>query len=450
VTQAGTGEGKGRTGRKRRDRGEMYQEFFKLDCKPFDLAPDPRFLYLSEQHSRAAANVRFALMNHDSFVVVTGEIGTGKTTVLNMALRELGPQYVTARLVHTTLSDIELLQALLSEFGIPNYGTKRVKLLDELRMFFLEQHLAGRHVVIIIDEAQHLSHGVIEELRLLSCIDTQDRRIVSIALTGQPTLDDVLDHASMAPLRQRTRLRQRLRPLDMGDTSAYIKHRIAVAGGDADKIFTLPALREIHRLTLGTPRLINTLCDSVLMFCKVGQKSRVDVEMLASVVDELGWRWPEAAGRRAKEPDEQPSADALGRERATLRAYSAGRQVAKIDIENLPCRIGRGSDNDLVIPTHEISRHHALIDRSEGRYIVTDLDSRNGLLVNSRRCDTAPLKSGDVITMGLVNVIFSCEGSSRENSARSGEDTGSHILSFVETQTIPHDSEALPAAAQAK
>jgi type II secretory pathway predicted ATPase ExeA len=428
----------------------MYQEFFKLNCKPFDLAPDPRFLYLSEQHSRAAANVRFALMNHDSFVVITGEIGTGKTTVLNMALRELGPQYVAARLVHTTLSEIELLQALMSEFGIANYGTKRVKLLDELRMFFLEQHLAGRHVVIIIDEAQHLSHAALEELRLLSCIDAQDRRIVSIALTGQPTMDDVLDHASMAPLRQRTRLRQRLRPLDVKDTAEYIKHRISVAGGNADEIFTPAALREIHRLTLGTPRLINTLCDSVLMFCKVAQKPRVDMEMLASVVDELGWRWPEAGGRRAKDPDEQPSPDGRGRDRAMLRAYLAGRLVAKLDIENLPCRIGRGSDNDLVIHANEISRHHALIDRADGHYIVTDLDSRNGLLVNSRRCDTAPLKSGDVITIAHVNVIFSCEGSARENSARSGEDTGSHILSFVETQTIPQDSEVLPAAVRAK
>ena len=111
----------------------MYDYFFQLNCRPFDLAPDPKFLFMTGQHSRAAANVRFALMNHDSFVVITGEIGTGKTTVLNTALRALGSQYVTARLVHTTLSDVELLQSLLSEFGIANYSTKKVKLLDELR-----------------------------------------------------------------------------------------------------------------------------------------------------------------------------------------------------------------------------------------------------------------------------------------------------------------------------
>jgi general secretion pathway protein A len=215
----------------------MYDYFFQLNCRPFDLAPDPKFLFMTGQHSRAAANVRFALLNHDSFVVITGEIGTGKTTVLNAALRALGSQYVTARLVHTTLSDVELLQALLSEFGLANYSTKKVKLLDELRAFFLEQHLAGRHVVIIVDEAQHLDPAALEELRLLSCIDSQDRRIVSIVLMGQPALDDVLDDASLAQLRQRTRLRQRLRPMDEADTVAYIRHRLKVAGGNADAIF---------------------------------------------------------------------------------------------------------------------------------------------------------------------------------------------------------------------
>lgn len=275
----------------------MYEKYFSLNCRPFDLAPDPRFLYLTGQHSRAAANIRFALMNHDSFVVITGEIGTGKTTVLNSALDQLGPNYVTARLIHTTRSDIELLQALLSEFGIANYGTKKVKLLDELRNYFLEQHLAGRHVVIIVDEAQHLSPAALEEFRLLSCIDTHDRRIVSIVLTGQPSLNDVLDHASLAQLRQRTRLRQRFRPLEEADTVEYIRHRLQVAGGKADELFEAEVPQEIHRLTLGVPRLINTLCDTALTACMVESRRSVDMATLGQVVQELGWRWSDGGGR---------------------------------------------------------------------------------------------------------------------------------------------------------
>jgi general secretion pathway protein A len=430
----------------------MYQEFFKLNCKPFELAPDPRFLYLTDQHSRAAANVRFALMNHDSFVVITGEIGTGKTTILNMALRELGPQFVAAKLVHTTLTDIELLQALLSEFGIPNYGNKRVKLLDELRMFFLEQHMAGRHVVIVVDEAQHLSHDALEELRLLTCIDAQDRQIVSIALTGQPSLDDVLDDASLAQLRQRTRLRPRLRPLDERDTPEYIRHRIKVAGGDADEIFTPESLQEIHRLTLGTPRLINTLCDSVLMFCRVAGQRRVDLDMLANVVEELGWRWPEAAGRRVRDPGEPAVAALQTRDRASLRVYSDGRLVSKVEIGNVPFRIGRGSDNDLVINRKEVSRHHALISHEDGHYVVTDLDSRNGLLVNARRCESTVLKMGDVITIALVNVVFSDGGERNLTTVQDEVDTGSHshLVAVADTQTVTQGAEIFEHARKAK
>ncbi len=283
----------------------MYDDFFHLTCRPFDLAPDPKFLCMTGQHSRAAANLRFALMNHDSFVVISGEIGTGKTTVLNTALQELGPQFITARIVHTTLSDIELLQSLLSEFGIANYGTKKVKLLDEIRRFFLEQHLAGRHVVIIVDEAQHLNPVALEELRLLTCIDSQDRRIVSIVLTGQPSLDDVMDDPSLAQLRQRTRLRQRLLPMDLADTAEYIRHRMRVAGGNADEIFAPETFPEIHHLTRGTPRLINTLCDTALIACMVDSKHRVELETIETVVEELGWRWAGADGRRKRVAGEE-------------------------------------------------------------------------------------------------------------------------------------------------
>lgn len=418
----------------------MYEEFFHLTCRPFDLAPDPRFLYLTDQHSRAVANVRFALMNHDSFVVITGEIGTGKTTILNAALEQLGPQYVVARLSHTTLNDIELLQCLLSEFGIPDYGDKKVKLLDELRAYFLDQHLHGRHVVIIVDEAQHLSSAAIEELRLLSCIDTRDRRIVSIALTGQPALDDVLDEESLAPLRQRTRLRQRLRPMDAEETAAYIRHRVKVAGGDADQVFEAGTLAEIHRLTLGTPRLINTLCDSALMVCKVDNRPRVDLETLVSVVKDLGWRW-EAPTPGAPAPVKPAPAVAKSAEQKFpwLRAFSHGKLITKVPLTDLPFTVGRSSNNSLALPEKEVSRRHALIDLVGGRYVVEDLRSANGILVNSRPCDTAVLKSGDVITVGLVNLIFSLDDESHDAPQEPDKDTARHLSALTETQVLDEE-----------
>ena len=434
----------------------MYEDFFHLQCRPFDLAPDPHFLYLTEQHARAVANVRFALMNHDSFVVITGEIGTGKTTVLNAALEQLGSRYVVARISHTTLSDIELLQALLSVFGIPDYGTKKVKLLDKLRAHFLEQHQAGRHVVIIVDEAQHLSAQAIEELRLLSGIDSQDRRIVSIALTGQPALDDVIDRENLAPLRQRTRLRQRLRPMSETDTAAYIRHRIQVAGGDADAIFEPDTLPEIHRLTLGTPRLINTLCDSALMVCRVDARPRVDVDTLINVVKDLGWRWSEASEHRSGDSDPSVSAPSrplkviksgdaaeAKRDRVWIRAYSGGKLIAKLEIDRFPFTIGREPGNCLVIAEKEISRRHALINRVGNTYVLEDLHSVNGIVVNSHRCDTAVLNSGDVITLGLVNLIFSVNDRRLEDHPEIGDDTARNLAAMTSTQTVKDESDAV-------
>lgn len=430
----------------------MYEAYFHLSCRPFDLAPDPRFLFLTGQHARAAANVRFALLNHDSFVIITGEIGTGKTTVLNAALDALGPQYVAARLVHTTLSDVELLQALLSEFGIANYGTKRVKLLDALRSHFLEQHTAGRHVVIIVDEAQHLSAAALEELRLLSCIDAHDRRIVTIVLTGQPSLDEVLDAPGMAQLRQRTRLRQRLRPMVESETAEYIGHRLQVAGGKADELFTPDALREIHRLSLGIPRLINTLCDTALMACMVDSEPRVTVNTLAQVVEELGWRWSASDESPPVPAQESPKISPIGKRplgMATLSVYADGTRRQHVEINEVPFSIGRGATNGLSILEKEVSRRHALIDCVDGRYVVEDLNSINGIQVNYKPRDSAVLKSGDVITIGHVDIVFqqnrergdmAVEVPGREKSAEPQEpDTARNALRFAETQKLTEE-----------
>ena len=387
----------------------MYEEFFKLSCRPFDLAPDPRFIYMTEQHARAVANVRFALMNHDSFVIITGEIGIGKTTILNTVMEELGPDYVTAKLVHTTLSHIELLQALLSEFGMPNYRKKKVMLLDTLRSFFLEQHANGKHVVIIVDEAQNLSSSALEELRLLSCIDTSDRRIVSIVLTGQPSLDDLLDAPGLTQLRQRARLRQRLDAMTEAETLDYIKHRLEIAGGDCAQIFEPETLPEIHRLTFGIPRLINTLCDTALTACMVEERPRVDLEMVDNVVHELRWQWFEEQGPRSHAVESGKPAENTSGNTASVMVYRAGQLLEQTEAAGFPFVIGRSNANDLVIIDKEVSRRHALIDCIGGIYVVEDLNSKNGILVNQKRRVRALLRSGDIISFGQVDVVFYLE-----------------------------------------
>jgi type II secretory pathway predicted ATPase ExeA len=389
----------------------MYEKHFGLTCRPFDLAPDPRFLYMTAQHSRAVANVKFALMNRDSFVIITGEIGIGKTTILNTVLEELGPDFVTARLTHTTLSHIELLQALLSEFGMPIYKKKKVLLLDTLRAFFLKKHEEGKHVVIIVDEAQNLTAPALEELRLLSCIDTADRKIISIVLTGQPNLDDLLDAPGLTQLRQRARLRQRLEPMNEDETVHYLQHRLAIAGGDLEKIFEPDAVRDVHRLTQGIPRLINTLCDTAMTACMVENLPKVTLEVIDEVVNELRWQWFE---ERQQPRDHGPadvvepaSTPARSRgPRAMLMVYKSGQFMEQVQASQFPFVIGRSNANDLVIIDKEVSRRHALIDCIGGIYVIEDLNSKNGIMVNRKHRPRALLRAGDIITFGQIDVVF--------------------------------------------
>jgi hypothetical protein len=309
---------------------------------------------------------------------------------------------------------------------------------------------------VIVDEAQHLTSTAIEELRLLSGIDPHDRRIVSIALTGQPSLDDVIDEVSLAPLRQRTRLRQRLRPMSQTDTVGYIRHRVLIAGGDADEMFTPEALLEIHRLTLGTPRLINTLCDSALMVCRVDEQPRVDLETIINVVKDLGWRWSEPSEQRSGESDPAisvvarqagdragPSADPdHSRDKLWLIEYSRGRLIAQVAIDSFPFTIGRQPGNSLVLPELEISRRHALINRVGDRYIIEDLHSINGIMVNGRRCDTAVLKLGDVVRVGSVELVFSSDEELFEKPALHYEDSAENA-SLTETRQIPEENKTV-------
>jgi len=383
----------------------MYEKHFGLECRPFDLSPDPHFLFMTAQHARAIANIKFALMNRDSFVIITGEIGIGKTTILNNVLEDLGDEYVTAKLTHTTLSHIELLQALLSAFGMPNYTKKKVLLLDTLREFFLKKNEEGKHVVIIVDEAQNLSAPALEELRLLSCIDAADRKIVSIVLTGQRGLDDVVDSHGLAQLRQRARLRQRLDALNEEETFDYIRHRMKVAGGDAGKVFPDEAIQEIHRLSFGIPRLINTLCDTALMSCMVDDKDTVTRDAIDDVVQELRWQWFEDRDQEISLPKTMTAAEKPAAS-INLTVFRAGQFVEQVRASNFPIVMGRSNANDLVIVDKQVSRRHALIDCISGIFVIEDLNSKNGILVNRKRRSRALLRSGDTITLGQLDISF--------------------------------------------
>ncbi|MCP4904512.1 MAG: AAA family ATPase [bacterium] len=243
----------------------MYTAFYGLREKPFALSPDPRFLYLAGSHREALAHLLYGIEQGEGFISITGEVGTGKTTLCRTLLERLDGEVEVAFLFNPSRSALELLQSICTEFDLPAEGLARRSLMTQLDRFLVEQKRVGRRVLLIIDEAQTLSENTLEQVRLLSNLETSREKLIQILLLGQPELDRKLDDRGLRQLRQRISVRWKLEPLAAAETRAYVRHRLAVAAGEPKDLFSEAALREVHRRTGGIPRLVNQLCDRALL-----------------------------------------------------------------------------------------------------------------------------------------------------------------------------------------
>jgi general secretion pathway protein A len=378
----------------------MYLEQFGLAEKPFEQTPDSRFLYASEQHAEALAAIRLAIAIRDPFVIITGEIGSGKTTLLNRVLGELEADVVAARVTHTRLSDVELLQMILLEFGIEPFDKGKVELVTLLRRFVEAQAAAGKHVAIAVDEAQNLTASVLEELRLLTCIETETVKLVTVVLLGQPQLSVLLDSPELEQLRQRCRMRFHIDELTGEEVAAYVRHRMSVAGGDYEQAFEPGVDEIIHRLTHGVPRLINLLCDTALIACTVEGQAQVSAALLEDVVRELSW------DERGPGSGEANAAGEAGAPR--LQATHRGQPIGDFVLCEPRNVIGRGRDCEITIDSKFLSRHHAVISREGEAWMLRDLDSTNGTRVNGAFVECWQLADGDEIAVGKHRLVFVC------------------------------------------
>ncbi len=394
----------------------MYIEPFHLKELPFRLSPDPQFLYLSKQHARAKAYMESTIWFADGFVVITGEIGAGKTTLIESFLREIPQDVVVAQINQTQVSAVDFLQSLLAQFGFSPFKMKKSELLATLNNFLIEQYAAGRRVLLVVDEAQNLSQRVLEEVRLLSGVETTKEKVLRIILAGQPELNAKLDAPELVQLNQRVRLRFHLTALSSEETAEYIRHRLEVAGASAREIFAPDTFGEIYRYTGGVPRLINTLCDTALMSAFTSDRDQVSAADVANAVAEL--QWVEYAAR--PQPLGTPAAARMrgGREPAVpplarVLVAENGRTLQELPL--LPGRIivGRTPDNDLQIESRFISRHHCQITTTGQASIIEDLNSTNGLYVRSQRVHRHYLRNGDVILIGKHELLYLDERASR-------------------------------------
>jgi general secretion pathway protein A len=453
----------------------MYLELFKLQELPFRLSPDPQFLYLSKQHARAKAYMESTIWFTDGFVVITGEIGAGKTTLIETFLRELQNDVVIAQINQTQLSPTAFLQTVLVQFGFSPFNMKKAEVLATLNEFLIEQYSSGRKVLLIIDEAQNLTNRVLEEVRLLSGLETTKDKVLRIILAGQPELNDKLNSQDLVQLTQRVRLRFHLTALTKTETIAYIDHRLEVAGSQGRRIFAEDTYATIYRYTRGVPRLINTLCDTCMMAAFSQNTDHVSAESLQAAIREL--QWVENAGGTATAVFGATAgtgtgagaagADGSGTARAAAgthaRAAGAGEgggavpppppEPASADLSPassivgrvlLACEgktvmeralrpgrlvIGRTPDNDIQIDSKFISRHHCQIVTQPDSCVIEDLNSTNGIYVKSKRVRRHNLNDGDVVQVGQHEVMYIDERASRVRG--SGDHIETEIIDKV-------------------
>ena len=265
----------------------MYLDFYGLSEPPFSMTPSPRFLFYSAKHREAFNHLLYGVRERKGFVQLTGEVGAGKTTICRAMLEKLTEEFETALILNPVLDANGLMKAIAMEFGIDVQGKDRVDTLSAINVFLLGLVEHGKDAVLIIDEAQDLTDELLEQVRLLSNLETDDQKLLQIVLMGQPELRDRLNAHNLRQLRQRITVRYHLQPLGRDEMLNYIQHRLHVSGGNGAPYFTKGAIWRVHRYTKGIPRLINALCDKCLLAGFVNQTEQIDFQLTGRAIREL-------------------------------------------------------------------------------------------------------------------------------------------------------------------
>ena len=323
----------------------MYTDFFDLSAKPFELLPNPKFLYLSKGHRKALSYLQYGVQERAGFSLLTGEVGSGKTTLLRDIINKISSEMALAMVFNTKVDGRQLIALINDDFGLKTEGKDKVQLLNELNDFLLKENAGGRQAVIIIDEAQNLSEEALEEVRLLSNLEADSFKLVQIILVGQPELKQIIARSSLRQLRQRISISCHLNPLNREEVEEYILHRLGTVGKRDCVNFEEGVFDAIYRFSGGTPRLINLICDYLMLSAFVEETRSIDMDMVNDAVNELSFEEEhKVTGEESEEQNVPPARriitgssldDRVSRIEENYAKLSAARTESEAIIERL-------------------------------------------------------------------------------------------------------------------
>jgi len=359
----------------------MYESFYGFKEKPFDLHPDPDYLYMSRVHENTYTHLEYAIVENKGFVVVTGEIGSGKTTLTNYLLNKIGDEIQVGLVNNTNILPAEFLKMVCKEFELDPKTNDKAELIDIFSGYLIDQFAAGERVVLIIDEAQNLTNDTMEEIRMLSNIETEKHHLIQIILVGQPELKFKLQQSNLKQFAQRVTVHCHLKGLEKDEVSEYIRHRLEVGGGTQLGIFKKETIERIAEYSRGIPRLINVLCDSALVYGFADELKTIDTDILENVYEEL-----KALGTFT-DYDAKPSADPL-----PPKSVSAGRETFDPRIEFLEGKVKLLDDKITALKDRLDFLSDKRIERDDIvvellKMLKTNLDSREHFMATLNRTD---------------------------------------------------------------
>jgi len=394
----------------------MYLEFFNLKERPFKLNSDHRFLFNSVGHSAAFSTFKKLIRSdNETLCVLTGEIGSGKTTLSQAFMSDLGPGYTVAKIHQTQLTQIEFLQMLLLEFGINLFVNSKLELIERLTEYLIDQQHAKKKVILIVDESQNLKTDVLNLIAQLSDIHSvTGTPLIKIILMGQPEFATTLDLPDLATLKRKIKSRYHLEAMLKEEIKDYIAHRLEIAGPENSVELTSDVVPLIYLYTGGRARLINVLFDHALLAAYVENRKVINSDIIEAAVDELQWVpfGMEPTGKIFKFTETKIS-NAF---EFYMILSKDGDFIEEHKVNKKRLHIGRHSDNDIRIKSDKVSRQHAILIYHENEFFIRDMSSKNGTYIDKKRIDMQQLNDGSIVEIGEYTLIFKAKDISTKNN----------------------------------